>query len=102
MANQVFDPIIHAPNRLQICAFLAQLETVEFQFLRDHLEVSDSVLSKHLSKLEAAGYLLQSKHKVGIRQRTSLYLTNKGRKAFKAHVSALEKIVESASNITIK
>lgn len=91
----MLDPIIHAPNRLQICAFLAPLEMAEFQLLRDHLNVSDSVLSKHLSKLEGEGYLKQHKHKVGTRQRTSLSLTSKGRKAFKSHIKTLEVIISS-------
>lgn len=89
----MLDPIIHAPNRLQICAFLAPLEMAEFQLLRDHLKVSDSVLSKHLSKLDDAGYLKQHKHKVGTRQRISLSLTSKGRKAFNKHKKTLEEII---------
>ena len=89
----MLDPIIHAPNRLQICAFLGPIEMAEFQLLRDHLKVSDSVLSKHLSKLEEAGYLKQHKHKVGPHQRTSLSMTSKGRKAFKTHIKVLEKII---------
>ena len=91
----MLDPIIHTPNRLQICAFLSPLERAEFQLLRDHLAVSDSVLSKHLSKLEDAGYLKQHKHKVGPRQRTSLSMTPKGRKAFKAHIKTLEDTIKT-------
>lgn len=93
----MLDPIIHAPNRLQICAFLAPLEMAEFQLLRDHLSVSDSVLSKHLSKLEGEGYLKQHKHKVGVRQRTSVSLTKKGRKAFNEHINALKAIISKNS-----
>ena len=89
----MLDPIIHAPIRLQICAFLSPLEMAEFQILRDHLRVSDSALSKHLSKLDEAGYIKQHKHKVGQRQRTSLSLTKKGRHAFKAHIKTLEEII---------
>ncbi|MCC3859595.1 transcriptional regulator [Pseudemcibacter aquimaris] len=93
MNNIDLDPVIHAPNRLQICAFLSPLEMAEFQLLRDHLGVSDSVLSKHISKLEQAGYLKQKKHKVGARQRTSLYLTKEGQTAYKNHIAALEAII---------
>ena len=55
MSEGSFDSTIHAPNRLQICALLAPLDDAEFQFLRDSLEVSDSVLSKHIKHLEEAG-----------------------------------------------
>ena len=56
-----FDTVIHAPNRLQICAFLSPLEEAEFQVLREELAVSDSVLSKHIKQLEEAGYVKQRK-----------------------------------------
>ena len=88
-----FDNIIHAPNRLQICSLLAPLEDAEFQFLRDALDVSDSVLSKHIKQLEEAGYVKQRKEKVDGRQRTWAYLTDNGRAAFVAHVEALKNIV---------
>jgi hypothetical protein len=35
MNKAKFDSVIHAPNRLQICAFLAPLQEAEFQVLRD-------------------------------------------------------------------
>ena len=93
MSEGSFDSTIHAPNRLQICALLAPLDDAEFQFLRDSLEVSDSVLSKHIKHLEEAGYVKQRKEKVDGRQRTRVYLTDIGRSAFASHVEALRSIV---------
>jgi len=93
MRKPKFDSIIHAPNRLQICSLLAPLDDAEFQFLRDSLKVSDSVLSKHIKQLEEAGYVKQRKEKVGGRQRTWVYLTDIGRSAFASHVEALKDIV---------
>ena len=66
MKTPRFDTIIHAPNRLLICAFLAPLEEAEFQVLRDELGVSDSVLSKHIKQLEEVGYVKQRKSKVNV------------------------------------
>jgi len=97
MIKAKFDSIIHAPNRLQICSLLTPLDDAEFQFLRDSLEVSDSVLSKHIKQLEEAGYVKQRKEKVDGRQRTWVYLTNNGRKAFAGHVEALKQILVSPS-----
>ena len=37
MKDSNFDLIIHAPNRLQICALLSPLEKVEFRVIRDEL-----------------------------------------------------------------
>ncbi len=90
-----FDTVIHAPNRLQICAFLSPLEEAEFQVLREELVVSDSVLSKHIKQLEEAGYVKQRKKKVNGRQRTFACLTEKGRKAFENHVEELNRLLVS-------
>ena len=86
------DLIIHAPNRLKICAFLSPLQEAEFQVLRDELEVSDSVLSKHLKQLEVAGYVEFRKGVVRGRQRMWASLTKSGRKAFSSHVEELTRI----------
>lgn len=99
MKQPAIDTIIHAPNRLQICALLAPMEMAEFQFLRDTLGVSDSVLSKHIKQLEDAGYVRLRKRKMNGRQHTRALLTAKGRKAFKAHVSELKRIVAIADTV---
>ncbi|GAA0948172.1 transcriptional regulator [Actinocorallia libanotica] len=87
------DPVIHAPVRLQIMSLLAATVEAEFAFVRDSLEISDSVLSKHASALEAAGYVEIRKGHVGKRPRTWLKLTDPGRKAFKSYVETLQQIV---------
>lgn len=92
MSPSSFDPLIHAPARLQACAILSSAEEVEFALLRDALDVSDSVLSKHLKQLEEAGYVKARKANSGGRQRTWLALTPAGSKAFRAHVKALEQL----------
>jgi len=92
MTSPQLDTVIHAPNRLKICAFLTPLEEAEFQILRDELGVSDSVLSKHLKQLEAAGYVKFRKGAINGRQRMWAALTPPGRKAFVAHVAELTRI----------
>ncbi|MDP9086045.1 MAG: transcriptional regulator, partial [Pseudomonadota bacterium] len=56
-----FDAILHPPARLQIAAILANADTAEFGRLKIITGTSDSVMSKHLSALSAAGYLKLSK-----------------------------------------
>ena len=92
MKKPRFDTVIHAPNRLQICAFLAPVQEAEFQVLRDELKVSDSVLSKHLKQLEDAGYVKFRKGAVNGRQRMWATLTTSGRKAFTGHVEELKRL----------
>jgi len=88
-----FDALIHAPNRLQICAFLAATAEMEFRALRDQLSVSDSVLSKQIKLLEEAEYVVLDKRAHNGRQRTWLSLSSKGRQAFAGHVKELRNIV---------
>lgn len=91
-AAPIFDAIIHAPGRLQICALLSGIDDAEFAMIRDRIEVSDSVLSKHLKLLEDAGYVKLRKAASEGRQRTWVSLTTAGKKAFAAHVSELTRL----------
>lgn len=90
------DPILHAPARLQIAAVLARTDDVEFAILRDLVDVSDSVLSKHLSALSEAGYIVLTKAPRDGRQRTWARFTSRGTQAFAEHMKALQALVESA------
>lgn len=96
MQAPVFDAIIHAPGRLQICAILASVVEAEFATVRDAVAVSDSVMSKHLKMLEDAGYIILRKAAANGRQRTWLSLASKGRKAFDAHVAELNRLAASS------
>ena len=88
-----FDEIVHAPNRLQICAMLAAVDSADFATVREGLAVADSVLSKHVRVLHEAGYVEVHKATCASRVRTSLSLTSAGRAAYDGHVAALRAIV---------
>ena len=66
--------LLHAV-RFSIVATLAATEMAEFAFVRDTVEVSDSVLSKQVAVLENAGYVAVLKGYAGKRPRTWLRLT---------------------------
>lgn len=91
-ARHRIDEIIHAPVRFSIVAALASVDEAEFALVRDTVEVSDSVLSKQVSTLEAAGYVKVRKGYVGKRPRTWLALTRTGRTAYEKHLLALREI----------
>lgn len=93
--RHALDEIIHAPVRLSIMAMLAATETIEFSYLRDTIEVSDSLLSKHIQTLEKAGYVRVTKGFVGKRPRTWLALTDEGRDAFRNYTAILRQITEN-------
>lgn len=90
------DTALHAPARLQLAAVLAKVSQAEFARLREILEVSDSVLSKHLSALREIGYVDVGKTMLDGRRCTWASLTTKGRKAFAAHMRALHRLAEAA------
>jgi DNA-binding MarR family transcriptional regulator len=76
---------------------MSSLLIADFQVVRDELGVSDSVLSKHIKQLEEAGYVRQTKAAKNGRQRTSLMLTVKGRRAFAAHIATLQALASLAN-----
>ncbi|MBF4995304.1 transcriptional regulator [Arthrobacter gandavensis] len=95
-----FDSLIHAPVRLRICGLLRPVEQMDFSVLRDALNVSDASLSKHLKTLTEATYVSIAKSasaaRSDARRLTWVALTPAGRKAFDAHLRALEEIAGTA------
>lgn len=73
---------------------LAAASRAEFRFVRDQVEVSDSVLSKQMNTLERAGYVKVHKAFIGKRARTWLSLTKEGRRTFERHLAALRSIAD--------
>ncbi|MFJ1897641.1 winged helix-turn-helix domain-containing protein [Streptomyces sp. NPDC088115] len=90
------DEAIHHPTRLAVVAFLSACDEADFAAVRDGCQVSDSVLSKTASALEAAGYLHVRKGHIGKRPRTWLSLTPAGEQALAGHIAALQNIVTTA------
>jgi len=84
----LFNSEIHAPVRLRICGLLVGAKEVSFATIRDDLQLADSVVSKHISRLESAGYVTVSKRA----KSTWIALSAAGRKAFARHIAALEQI----------
>ena len=97
MTRPVFDEVIHAPNRLQICAMLAPVEALAFGTVRDALGVTDPVLSKHVRVLADVGYLRISKTRHASRTHTWLALTDAGRAALDGHLAELHRIAAMAA-----
>ncbi|WP_426563275.1 transcriptional regulator [Angustibacter sp. McL0619] len=88
------DPLIHAPARLQVVTMLSAVSEAEFATLRAVLDVSDSVLSKHVSALADAGYVRTRKGVRAGRRTTWIGLTSTGRKALREHVAALRQLID--------
>ena len=87
------DPHLQAPARLKLATMLTAVSEAEFVVVRDRLDVSDSVLSKHLSALGEAGYVRVRKGVHRGRRTTWVSLTSRGRDAVGAHVAALRELI---------
>ena len=88
---------IHQPVRLRIMAALVALDQdtqVDFNYLRDLLQVTEGNLGAHLRKLEEAGYIQINKTFVERKPRTYTSATDEGRRIFQEHVAALEAILK--------
>jgi DNA-binding MarR family transcriptional regulator len=89
------DPTIHAPARLQLLSILSTVSEAEFVTLRSALEISDSLLSKHLAGLAEADIVRLRKSTHGGRRTTWVRLTRHGRAALRAHVAALRELIDA-------
>jgi DNA-binding MarR family transcriptional regulator len=91
-----FDTVVHQPVRLAILTMLSGADEAEFRAVRDAVGVSDSVLSKQVRLLEAAGYVTVRKGHVDRRSRTWLRISEAGRAALAAYLATLTAIVRRA------
>ncbi|GAA4253032.1 winged helix-turn-helix domain-containing protein [Dactylosporangium darangshiense] len=88
------DPIIHVPKRLAAMGILANAPSVSFRFLKEHLQLSDSDLSKQMATLESAGYVTATKDGHGRGTSTTYRMTRAGGHAFEAHCAALRALLD--------
>ncbi|UCG37090.1 MAG: transcriptional regulator [Candidatus Bathyarchaeota archaeon] len=86
------DRLIHEPTRLMIMTQLYVVESADFLFLQNQLEMTPGNLSSHLSKLEEVGYVEIVKEFIERKPHTALKLTKKGRNAFKEYQQNLKQV----------
>ena len=79
--------------RLGIMSILMVNDWVEFNEMKKLLEVTDGNLASHSSSLEKSKYIEIKKEFVGKKPKTSYRATDLGKKAFKEHLTALEKLL---------
>lgn len=87
------DDLIHSRIRLAVISILASVESAEFTFIRDKINATDGNLSRHLRKLEDAGYVTVEKAFEGRKPVSRYSLTKDGRVAFRAYVDHLESML---------
>ncbi len=87
--NKAFDSRI----RLGLMSVLIANDEVDFNKMKELLDVTDGNLASHVSALEKVEYITVFKQFVGKKTQTTYKITELGRKAFAEHLDALEAII---------
>ncbi len=87
--NKVFDSRI----RLGIMAVLTVNDSVDFNTLKELLDITDGNLASHLKALEKNELIEVSKQFVGRKPNTTYSVTALGRNLFQQHLNALENLL---------
>jgi DNA-binding MarR family transcriptional regulator len=88
--NKVFDNRI----RLGVMSILVVNDEVNFNDLKQMLEVTDGNLATHLQTLEESGFIKVHKGFIGRKTNTTYSITRSGQKAFTEHIEGLEKMIK--------
>lgn len=87
------NPAFDHRNRLGIMSILAVNDWVEYNTLKELLNLTDGNLASHLKALEANEYIAVRKQFIGRKPQTTYSATETGKQAFKAHLDALEALL---------
>ena len=79
--------------RLGIMSALIVNDSVDYNRLKKLLDVTDGNLASHLKALEKHGMIIVHKRFVGRKPNTSYSTSDNGKKLFKQHLQALEKLI---------
>jgi DNA-binding MarR family transcriptional regulator len=88
--NKIFDNRI----RLGVMSILMVNEEINFNDLKQMLEVTDGNLATHVMNLEENGYVKVKKGFIGKKTNTTYSVTRTGEKAFTDHIAALEIMIK--------
>lgn len=89
--NKIFDSRI----RLGIMSALVVNTEVNFNELKELLNITDGNLASHLKTLEESVFIKVQKGFIGRKTNTTYSITKPGEKAFKQHLDALGKMIGS-------
>src|SRR6476620_1218670 len=81
--------------RLGIMSALMVNDDINFNDLKELIQVTDGNLASHIKALEDSGYIKVHKGFIGRKTNTTYSVTKAGEKAFKTHLDALEQMIKS-------
>lgn len=79
--------------RLGVMSVLMVNDLTDFTTLKETLNLTDGNLASHITALEKNGYIIIFKQFVGKKPKTTYQATEKGKQNFKAHLNALEQLL---------
>ncbi len=90
--------VFHEPNRMAIVSALASAPSgLSFSDLKKECDLTDGNLSRHLSTLQEANVVQIDKKFVGVKPRTTVTLTRRGRADFVEYLNNLATVLLKAS-----
>ena len=92
--NKAFDSRI----RLGIMSVLMVNDSVDFNTMKELLDLTDGNLASHIKALEGLDYINVKKQFVDRKPRTTYEKTKTGEKAFREHLQALETFIKQTSD----
>jgi DNA-binding MarR family transcriptional regulator len=88
--NKLFESRV----RLGVMSVLLVNERVDFNSLKEMLNVTDGNLASHITVLEKNKYIKVNKKFIGKKTNTTYSVTEAGKKAFTEHLDALEQLIK--------
>lgn len=88
--NKIFDSRI----RLGIMSVLMVNNNIDFNSLKELLEVTDGNLASHMKALEKKEMIVVSKQFIGRKPNTTFSASELGKKMFKQHLTGLENLLK--------
>jgi len=81
--------------RLGIMSALVANNDIEYNRLKELLNVTDGNLASHLKALEKAEYISIQKSFVGRKPNTKYAISKSGKMAFQEHINTLEQLIKN-------
>ncbi len=81
--------------RLGIMSVLTVNDMLDFNSLKEYLDVTDGNLATHIKTLEKEGFIGVKKSFIDRKPNTKYYITDEGKKAFDKHLKILEQIIKA-------
>ncbi len=92
-----FNKAFESKVRLGIMSVLMVNDTVDFNYLKELLQLSDGNLASHIKSLEELNYIIVEKQFIGKKPNTTYSASRDGKKAFNLHLKSLEDLLKKQS-----